>query len=79
MDNFISIETNPSLVRDMSNNGIINTNEDHYKRFAHSKKQKEEDDVKIQNIEDDIKCLKDDLCVIKKLLLNFNNFNNSNR
>jgi hypothetical protein len=75
MDSLISIETNPSLVRDLNNNGIINTNTDNYNRYVHTKKQREEEALKIQSIEDDIKCLKDDLCVIKNLLINFNNSN----
>ncbi len=75
MDNIISIETNPSLVRDMSTNGIINTNKDHYNRFILSKNQKNDETLKIQHIEEDIKCLKDDLCIIKNLLINFHNTN----
>lgn len=75
MDSLISIETNPSLVRDLNNNGIINTNTDNYNRYIHSKKQREEEALKIQSIEDDIKCLKDDLCEIKNLLINFHNSN----
>jgi hypothetical protein len=75
MENLISIETNPSLVRDLDTNGIINTNKDNYNRYIHSKKKREEEVSKIQSIEDDIKCLKDDLCEIKNLLINFHNSN----
>lgn len=75
MENLISIETNPSLVRDLDTNGIINTNKDNYNRYIYSKKKREEEVSKIQSIEDDIKCLKDDLCEIKNLLINFHNSN----
>lgn len=71
MSDIVFIEGNPSLVRDISNNGVMNTNVNSYNKYINTRSEKEKEKCKIENIESDLKCLKDDLCEIKKLLLNF--------
>lgn len=73
MTDIVFIDNNPNLIRDVSNNGVLNTNTNSYNKYLHAKKQKEQEKCKIDTIENDLKLLKDDLFIIKQLLLNFKN------
>lgn len=73
MTEIVFIDNNPNLARDISNNGVLNTNVNSYNKYIHAKKQKEHDKCKIETLENDLKSLKDDLFEIKKLLLDFKN------
>jgi hypothetical protein len=68
MDNYLPIEQNPGLIRDLSNHGIINTNNSQYNQYLNHKKLKEQESESLHKIESDIDCLKSDLCLIKKLI-----------
>lgn len=69
----IQLKDNNHLVRDTSNSGIINTSLEQYNNYLKAKQLKEQELCKIDSIENDIQCLKNDLCEIKQLLLNFKN------
>lgn len=72
MSKLVSIETDNNLARDLSSNTIINTNGNAYEKYMSCKKRQEEDKNKIENMQTEIASLKDDLKIIKELLLSFN-------
>jgi hypothetical protein len=72
MSQLVSIETDNNLARDLSSNTIINTNGNAYEKYMSCKKRQEEDKNKIENMQTEIASLKDDLKIIKELLLSFN-------
>jgi hypothetical protein len=72
MPQLVSIETDNNLARDLSSNTIINTNGNAYEKYISCKKRQEEDKNKIENMQTEIASLKDDLKIIKELLLSFN-------
>lgn len=67
----IQLKDNINLARDTSTNGIINTSLEQYNNYLKAKQIKEQELCKIDTIEKDIQCLKNDLCEIKQLLLDF--------
>lgn len=71
MSELISIQNTPNLVRDTNNNGIFNTNCYDYNNYVLQKNKKEDEKSRLNNIEHEIHCLKNDLCEIKNLLINF--------
>jgi hypothetical protein len=71
MNHFIPIKDKNSLDRDLSNNGIINNNHNEYNKYLMRKVAKEKEHCKLETIENEIACLKNDLCKIKELLMNF--------
>jgi phage-related protein len=66
----IKIKDEFNLFRDSSTNAIVNTDMQSYNNYLSSKKIKEEEFKKIQNIEDEITTIKGDLSEIKDLLRN---------
>jgi hypothetical protein len=68
MDNYLPIDQNPSLMRDISNHGVINVNQSQYNQYLNNKKLRDAEKESIQKIENDIDCLKTDLCFIKSLI-----------
>jgi len=66
----IKIKDEFNLFRDSSSNAIVNTDMQSYNNYLTSKKIKEEESKKIQNIESEITNIKDDLSEIKDLLRN---------
>jgi hypothetical protein len=66
----IKIKDEFNLFRDSSTNAIVNTDMQSYNNYLTSKKVKEEESKKIQNIESEIINIKDDLSEIKDLLRN---------
>ena len=66
----IKIKDEFNLFRDSSTNAIVNTDMQSYNNYLSSKKIKEEESKKIQNIEDEITNIKGDLSEIKDLLRN---------
>lgn len=71
MSELISIQNTTNLVRDLNNNGIVNTNCYDYTNYIKQKTRKETEKTRLENIENEIKCLKNDLSEIKKLLMDF--------
>lgn len=68
MDNYLPIDQNPSLIRDLDTHGVINVNQSQYNQYLNSKKLREDEKESMQKIEHDIDCLKSDLCIIKSLI-----------
>jgi hypothetical protein len=66
----IKIKDEFNLFRDSSTNAIVNTDMQSYNNYLSSKKIKEEESKKIQNIENEITSIKGDLNEIKDLLRN---------
>ena len=65
---FSPVEGHNHLFRDERTTAIINTDIDAYENYKKSKKIKEAEVERIDNLEDDLKSLKDDLGEIKSLL-----------
>jgi len=66
--NYLTVEGNPSLVRDPVSNAIVNTNLSEYNAYINKKNSKKNELKRIDNIENQIVNLKDDLNEIKFLL-----------
>ena len=66
----IKIKDEFNLFRDSSTNAIVNTDMQSYNNYLSSKKIKEEESKKIENIENEITSIKGDLNEIKDLLRN---------
>jgi hypothetical protein len=62
----IKIKDEFNLFRDSSTNAIINTDMQSYNNYISSKKMKEEESKKIENIENEIVNVKNDLNEIKE-------------
>lgn len=71
MSDFVQIKHNESLKRDLSNNGIISNNLNEYNNYLLRKLAKKQEHCKIEAIENEISCLRNDLNEIKQLLLQF--------
>jgi hypothetical protein len=69
----IKVKDHLNLYRDPKSNAIINSNMKEYQNYMTMKKAKEEESLKIQNIEDDLNLLKNDITEIKNLLRNLIN------
>ena len=70
MEKKIKIKDEFNLFRDSFTNAIINTDMQSYNNYLTSKKVKEEESKKIENIENEIVNVKNDLNEIKELLRN---------
>lgn len=65
---FLKVEGYNNLLRDTTTNSIINTNMTEYNQYIERRKLKDNENQKIQNLEDDVANIKDDLGEIKFLL-----------
>lgn len=70
MEKKIKIKDEFNLFRDSFTNAIINTDMQSYNNYLNSKKIKEEESRKIENIQNEIVNVKNDLNEIKDLLRN---------
>lgn len=66
--NYIQVEGFSNLVRNPQNNSIINTNMSEYNEYLKRKEVKNNENQKIQNIEEDLANMKSDIDEIKNLL-----------
>jgi hypothetical protein len=71
--NFSKVEGHSSLVRDENTKAIINTNTTEYKNYLMMRQSKLNESQKIENLREEIDCVKNDLCEIKKLLQKLSN------
>lgn len=69
MTHLVSIESDKDLARDLSTNGLINTNPSEYEKYLLQKKQKEDELSTIHTMQEEIHSLKNDLLEIKKLII----------
>jgi len=68
MVNFVKVEGNPSLVRDIRSNAIVNTDKVAYLNYMKTKNKLLEGKSQVEQNTDDINILKEDMAEIKKLL-----------
>lgn len=70
---FIKVEGHDSLIRDPRTNSIVNTNMAEYQEYVSRKKIKDEEQQKIQKLENNVASIKNDLDEIKTLLMRLSN------
>ena len=68
MENYLKVESDTSLVRDMNTNAIINQNKSEYNKFLNISRKKYEEKIKFDNLKSDVDSLKTDISEIKSLL-----------
>jgi len=64
----VKVKDEINLFRDVSTNAIINTDMQAYNNYINSKKIKEQESKRIENIENELTDVKSDLSEIKNLL-----------
>tara|TARA_B100001996_G_C18479960_1_gene523375 strand:+ start:459 stop:683 length:225 start_codon:yes stop_codon:yes gene_type:complete len=68
MENYLKVESDTSLVRDMNTNAIINQNKSEYDKFLNISRKKYEQKIKFDNLKSDVDSMKTDINEIKTLL-----------
>ena len=68
MENYLKVESDISLVRDMNTNAIINQNKSEYDKFLNISRKKYEQKIKFDNLKSDVDSMKTDINEIKTLL-----------
>ena len=64
----MKIEGHPNLIKDENSNAILNTNYSEYENYIQSRAKRKQKTDRIDNMENDLKSLKDDINEIKTLL-----------
>ena len=64
----VKVQGHSDLVRDPMTNAIINTNKSGYEEYISRRNIKKSETQKVQNLEDELSCIKDDIDEIKLLL-----------
>jgi len=64
----VRVKGHSDLVRDPMTNAIINTNKSKYEEYISRRNIKKSETQKVQDLEDELSCIKDDLNEIKSLL-----------
>lgn len=70
---YYKVKGNSSLVRDPNTNAILNINSIEYNNHKKIKESKQKEEYRISKIESDVGDMKNDLEIIKKLLLDIKN------
>tara|TARA_R100001463_G_scaffold1653_1_gene7234 strand:- start:101 stop:322 length:222 start_codon:yes stop_codon:yes gene_type:complete len=65
---YINVKGHSDLVRDNSTGAIVNNNSGEYTNYLKRRAQRKQGEDRIDNMEDDLKSLKDDINEIKTLL-----------
>jgi len=68
MKNYIKVEAQDSLVRDVSSNAIVNNNKSDYENFLRISEQKYKEKQEFKKLKSDVDGIKNDLDEIKSLL-----------
>ena len=68
MNDYLKVENENSLVRDLNSNAIINTNRSDYDKFLSLSQKKYQEKKEYDDLKSDVKSLKDDMNEIKSLL-----------
>jgi hypothetical protein len=76
MENFVKVKDNDSLVRDVSNGAIINTNTAEYEAYLNRRKLNKETRQQVQSNAAEIQELKSEISEIKSLLISLINKEN---
>ena len=64
----VRVKGHSDLIRDPVTNAIINTNKSKYEEYISRRNIKKSETQKVQDLEDELSCIKDDLNEIKSLL-----------
>ena len=64
----VKVKGHADLIRDPVTNAIINTNKSKYEEYISRRNIKKSETQKVQDLEDELSCIKDDLNEIKSLL-----------
>ena len=64
----MKIEGHPNLIKDENSNAILNTNSSEYNNYLSIRAKRKQGTDRIDNMENDLKNLKDDINEIKTLL-----------
>jgi K+/H+ antiporter YhaU regulatory subunit KhtT len=71
--NYIKVEGHSSLVRDQTTKAILNLNMTDYENYILTKRIKEDEERRVDNIETEMNIIRNDLEEIKNLLRNLSN------
>jgi hypothetical protein len=71
--NYIKVEGHSSLVRDQTTKAILNLNMSDYENYMLTKRIKEDENRRVDNIETEMNIIRNDLEEIKNLLRNLSN------
>ena len=69
----MKVEGHPNLIRDENSNAIVNTDSSEYTNYLSLRARKKHGGDRIDNMENDLKSLKDDINEIKSLLRSLSN------
>ena len=64
----VKVKGHADLIRDPVTNAIINTNKSKYEEYISRRNIKKSETQKVQDLENELSCIKDDLNEIKSLL-----------
>ena len=68
MKKYLKVESDHGLLRDISNNAIVNNNFNEYEQFVQISKLKYNEKKEIEDLKSDVNSMKNDLDEIKSLL-----------
>ena len=68
MNNYLKVDSDTSLVRDVESNAIVNQNKSEYDKFMRLSEIKYKEKMEMKKLKDDVNSMKTDLQEIKSLL-----------
>ena len=68
MKRYVKVESQDSLVRDISSNAIVNNNKSEYENFLRISEQKYKEKKEFEKLKTDVDSIKNDLDEIKTML-----------
>ena len=68
MKRYVKVESQDSLVRDMSSNAIVNNSKSEYENFLKISEQKYKEKKEFEKLKTDVNSMKNDLDEIKSML-----------
>ena len=68
MKRYVKVESQDSLVRDISSNAIVNNNKSEYENFLRISEQKYKEKKEFEKLKTDVNSMKNDLDEIKSML-----------
>ena len=68
MKRYVKVESQDSLVRDISSNAIVNNNKSEYENFLRISEQKYREKKEFEKLKTDVNSMKNDLDEIKSIL-----------
>ena len=68
MNNYLKVDSDTSLVRDVRSNAIVNQNQTEFDKFMKLSESKYKEKMEMKRLKDDVETMKSDLEEIKELL-----------